>query len=376
METPDSNGDPGSGPRPGNPADERPAHLAELIEPPIATASLPGVGGRLRARPEDFQVDEVPAYETDGRPGHLFVPVTKRGWNSEDVARDLARHLRIDRREIGMAGLKDRDAVTTQWISVPDSAAPALATYARDGLTLGPARAHGHKLRRGHLRGNQFTLVVRDLATDPETAIQRLTAKAAALAERGGLDNFFGAQRFGRHGSNLERGLAGLRRSRPARRADIVMSAGQSALFNHYLLSRRREGLMQTVLPGDLLKKRETGGMFPCEDAAADQARMDRGELVVTGPIFGSKMRSPAPQTPSAALERRTLEALEVPPEAFSKLGKKLPGTRRPLLIEPEGLAFEPAEATEDLGTGVRLRFFLPAGSYATQLCRELMLGA
>lgn len=350
--------------------------MQELIDPPIATDELPGIGGCLRASPEDFRVDEVPAYEPDGRAGHLFVAVTKRGWNTADVARDIAHHCGIDRAEIGVAGLKDRNAVTTQILSIPERAGPALATFQREGVVLGPPRAHGHKLRRGHLRGNRFAVVVRDLAVSPDAALERVAAKLDALAGRGGLDNLFGAQRFGRDGANLERGLQALREGPRARRGDLVVSAGQAAGFNHYLLARRAAGLMQTVVEGDILKKCETGGMFESEAPEVDQARLDAGELVVTGPMFGGRMRAPRPDTAAAEQERHTLQALQIDAAAVTKLGKKVPGTRRPILVQVSDVSVQPVAPDRSGGPGVRVCFFLPAGSYATQLCRELMLGS
>jgi tRNA(Glu) U13 pseudouridine synthase TruD len=115
--------------------------------------------------PEDFVVREIPAYAPDGRVGaHLLLTLTKRGIGSEDAILELSRQTGIPRPEIGLAGLKDNIAVTEQWISVPFAAGPALAEFSHPAITLGPAHPHGNKLRRGHLHGNRFILVVRELA--------------------------------------------------------------------------------------------------------------------------------------------------------------------------------------------------------------------
>lgn len=333
---------------------------------------------------------EIPAYAPDGREGHLFLTLQKRGCNTNYAVTEVARALGIGRGEIGVAGLKDRDADTIQWISVPASAAGALANFAHPDIRLGDPQPHGQKLRRGHLRGNAFEIVIRDLAVTPDEAMPRAEAKLAAIASAGGLDNVFGVQRFGHAGANIERGLEALLSSRSARgprrergrgRGDLIVSAGQSALFNLYLAVRGQRGLGSTVLVGDVLKKTDTGGLFNCEDADADQARLDAGALVITGPMFGSKMRAPGPDTPSAALEREILDRVHIPPEALKALGRRAPGTRRPLKVRVDAAKVRAISsdgehsAGSGLSAGVCLSFELPAGAYATTLLRELMGG-
>lgn len=350
-----------------------PDDLDRLRDPPLQTAELPGVGGTIRSCPEDFFVREIPAYPPDGRAGaHALVVLRKRGLTSEDAIAELARQLGIPRPEIGLAGLKDKDAVTEQWVSVPAAAAARLAEFVHPDMSLGPAHPHGNKLRRGHSHGNQFTIVVRDLAVAPDEALARSHAKIERLRALGGLDNLYGEQRFGR--DNIERGLAALTRARRRGRADFVLSAGQSALFNLYLLERRARGLMREVLRGDILKKTATGGLFESTDPETDKARLDAGELGITGPMFGSKMRAPGPDTPSALLEAEILARAEIDPAALQALGHTLEGTRRPLQVALLAVEMELAPDAPALpqSPGISLSFELPAGSYATALLREL----
>ncbi|MBK8262135.1 MAG: tRNA pseudouridine(13) synthase TruD [Nannocystis sp.] len=362
------------------------AELRLLRDPPRQTADLPGVGGRIRARLEDFLVREIPAYPPDGREGaHLLLLLKKRGIGSEDALQVVAERCQIPRAELGLAGLKDTHAVTEQWISAPAAYRAALAAFEHPAIELGPAHPHGNKLRRGHLHGNVFELVLRDLAVPQPLALTRLAAKVSALHERGGLDNLYGEQRLGDGGRNLIRGLALLLGggARGRRKADFLLSAGQSALFNLYLLERRARGLMRVVLRGDIMRKRATGGLFQSDDPALDQARFDAGELELTGPIFGSKMMAPAPGTPADALERAILDRVGLGPDQLRALGRKLPGTRRPLQLALTDLEIGPASAVELASTGsashnpghsagVSLRFSLPAGAYATALLHEL----
>jgi len=346
----------------------------ELLDPPPAALDIPGTGGQLRRRPEDFRVRELPAYAPDGREGaHLLLTLWKRGWNTEDAVREVARQLGLSQASIGRAGLKDRAAVTEQWVSLPWEAAGAVERFAHPDIRLGPPHPHGNKLRRGHLKGNRFEIVLRNLERPPAEALE-LAGSSLALVERQGLDNLYGEQRFGREGANLERGLALLARPRFLRRADLMFSAVQAALFNIYLLLRRRRGLLDRVLMGDVLRRLDSGGPFTCEDPREDQPRLEAGELCITGPVFGSRQMSPPARTAAAELEAEVLANCGVEPASLKALGKKAQGSRRALRVFPGPIEVEPVADEEGLGGGLRLRFELPAGSYATQLLREVML--
>jgi tRNA pseudouridine13 synthase len=181
------------------------------------TAVLPGIGGRLRSRPEDFLVDEIPLRPPSGRGEYLRLRVEKRRRSTPEVVRTLARLLNLPSREIGVAGNKDSDAITRQWLSLPARALRSLEDLAAD-----PPRdlddVHFVSLDRDHeplhtgdLRGNRFRIVVRDPAVDVTVGLARSRAIAAVLAARG-CPNFFGPQRFGTRGHAADVGGAILRR--------------------------------------------------------------------------------------------------------------------------------------------------------------------
>ena len=344
---------------------------AAVVDPPYACDDLPGIGGVTRSQPEDFAVEELPIYPPDGGAGHLLVWLRKRSLTTEDAVREVAKQLRIHPGDIGVAGLKDRDAVTRQQISVPANSEESIARFQHPAIELSDPRPHSHKLRRGHLRGNRFVIVVRELAVDPEQAQLRVQAKLERLAAIG-LRNYYGPQRFGEGARNLESGLASLAGRRSRHKGDISVSAGQSALFNVYLATRVERGLLSTALEGDILQKRESGGMFECKDPSTEQLRLDAGELVVTGPMFGSKMRAPAMGTAAAALEDEILALVGLDAPKLAKLGRKVPGTRRQLLIWPSELSATSSAGGWQESGGLQLQFCLPAGSYATVLLREL----
>src|SRR5262245_403717 len=127
--------------------------------PPLLTADLPGVGGRIRVVPEDFEVEEIPAYEPSGRGDFLYLWVEKRGMGAEYFTRQVAHRLGVAAGEVGTAGLKDRHAVTRQMVSVPARAEERLPQLDGDGIRVLKASRHGNKLRPGHLHGNRFRIL-------------------------------------------------------------------------------------------------------------------------------------------------------------------------------------------------------------------------
>ncbi len=334
---------------------------------PRITADLPGSGGRLKATPEDFRVDEVPAYPPSGSGPHLYLHVEKRGRTTRDVLRTLSAALGVAEREAGFAGLQDKDAVTTQWLSFPCPGDPDPAALAAEGLRVLEASRHANKLRTGHLRGNRFSIAVRggDAA--------RARACAAALSARG-LANFFGAQRFGAEGDNAEVGkvlLTGRLDSPHVRRAArdrflrrLCISAYQSLLFNRWLAERIADGLFGRALAGDAMKKLDSGGVFECLDPAADQARLERFEISPAGPIFGHKLRLASGEP--GAREQRVLASEGLTLAAFARGGGEAEGTRRAARL-PVAVEIEPLE------DGYRARFELPKGAYATVVMGELV---
>ncbi len=333
---------------------------------PFITAGLPGSGGALRRAPEDFRVDELPAYLPSGAGPHLYVRIEKRGRTTRDALRELARALGVAERDAGYAGLKDRDAVTTQWLSFPVARDPEPASLEAAGLRVLEISRHANKLRTGHVRANRFSLAVRggDLGRARDAA-------AALLAA--GLPNFFGPQRFGVEGRNAEVGRALLlgRRTPETGRAfrdrflrRLSISAFQAHLFNRWLTERMADGLFATALAGDVLKKLDTGGLFTCEDPAVDGARVERFEVAPAGPMFGHKLRPAAGE--ALAREERLLAAEGISLPDFARGGGEAEGTRRAARLRVE-LELEP------LDDGYRASFELPRGSYATVVMRELM---
>ena len=328
------------------------------------TAPLPGTGGRLRATPDDFEVEEIPAYLPSGQGEHLFLWIEKVGLDTPEAAARIASTLGLRADDVSWAGLKDRMARTRQWLSVPARAEPALELLATapDLRVLQHAR-HENKLRAGHLRGNRFRIRIRD-AERPEAVgpvLERLAAQ--------GLPNAFGEQRFGR-GDTALRGRALVLGERLPRRPNaferkLYVSAYQALLFNRLLEHRLHAGTLRRALAGDLMRKTDSGGLFICREPPVDQPRVERGEIAPTGPVFGWKMERPEGDVDAAEQAVLAAEALRL--DGFRRLGSIAQGARRAYAVPVNDVRWSID------GSSVELAFTLPAGSYATVLLDEVM---
>ena len=339
--------------------------------------------GRIKSSPEDFVVEEIPAYEPSGEGTHLFLKFEKKGLTTDAAVRSITKALGIEMRDVGIAGMKDKVAVTTQWVSVPtppkdptlEERAKALVIEAGDArIRVLEAKRHANKLKTGHLRGNRFDIIVRDVDGD---ALAGILASMDRFGTEG-VPNAFGVQRFGKEGDNAQRARAWLtgkeRAPNDPRLRRFHFSALQSAVFNAVLDARIADGTWRQPVLGDLLKKEDTGGMFVCTDVQADRERAEKGELCPTGPIVGDKMRWP--DGPVKELEERIaapfLEGVDL--KRARSLGE---GTRRALRLRVTGCSV--AEVLNSKGVtaadesdnreqtrSLRVQFVLPKGAYAT----------
>ncbi len=357
--------------------------FAPLHPLPRLTADLPGCGGRLRVELIDFQVEEIPLYLPSGQGDHLYLWIEKVDVAAESLRRHVARAMGVSNRDIGMAGLKDRRAVTRQWLSVPRSAEDRLGRVDTDRIRVLEAIPHRNKLRTGHLAGNRFVLRLRDVVPD---ARARAEAKIAVL-QANGVPNFFGSQRMGHGGSTLAAGWALTQGAQQMTRVQtpdgtthvlhlgdrslrrLAASALQGEVFNRTLAERMARGWFNRVLPGDVCQKPDTGGTFTTDDPAREQARLERREVVITAPMWGPKMIRP--NSEAAELEHNVLAAMGLTEAQFAVLGSLAEGTRRPIAIHPSEVTV--ADEVDEQGVpSLVLSFILPAGSFATVFVHEI----
>jgi tRNA pseudouridine13 synthase len=322
----------------------------------------PALQAVFRSRPEDFQVEEVDGFEPAGQGEHLLLTVEKRGMNTVHAAKRIARWAGIPEMGVGYAGMKDRHAVTRQRFSVhfPKRVAPELEGLVSDDLRVLASVWHNRKLPRGALKGNRFVLVLREVAGDLGAIEQRLRAIAES-----GLPNYFGEQRFGRDGDNVEsarRMFAGQRVHRDQR--SIYLSAARSELFNAVLAARIADGSWSAGAEGEVWMLDGTQSVFGPEPASeALTGRVSRQDIHATGPMWGQgELR------PTGAV--RALELAAVEPFADLRAGLEAAGLkqeRRALRVRVDGLAWSWPEPA-----CLQLEFGLPPGAYATGLLAEL----
>ena len=335
---------------------------APETELPRAYGSPP-LAAELRRTPEDFRVDEILGYDADGEGEHALLWVEKRGANTDWVARELARFAGVPPLNVGYAGLKDRHAVTRQAFTVqlagkPD---PDWSAFPHEEVKVLASTRHKRKLKRGALRGNRFVLVLRDVVGDRE----RAEAVLQAIASRG-VPNYFGEQRFGREGGNVDQAramFAGRRVDREKR--SILLSAARSHIFNSVLAARVERDAWDKPLDGEiwsLAGSRSWFGPEAFDDTLA--SRLAQGDIHPSGPLWGQG--EPPTMATAGELEREV-------GAAFKDLGDGLAAARmdqerRPLRLLPKELRWRWLDQET-----LELSFELPAGAYATVVARELI---
>jgi tRNA pseudouridine13 synthase len=400
---------------------------------PFLTADLPGVGGVIKTRPEDFFVEELPAYEPSGSGTHVYAQIEKKGLGTREAIDRIARALNIQRRDIGTAGLKDAHAVARQWISIEHIDPAKLEQLSLAEVRVLKTSRHTNKLKPGHLRGNRFVVRVRQLALPPEETLA-IAEKAMAILTARGVPNYFGPQRFGNHRNNHLLGRALARNDadgfmdeflgRPNaefdsptvlqarsqyeqgqyeesvkswphqfsdhRRALRAIIAGKGkkkrGLFTvdkhlqGLFISAYQSDLFNRVLVarmpdidkvflGDMAYKHDNGACFRVEQPEVEQPRCDRFEISPTGPLIGQ--RTTRLTGPAGEIENPILEA-ESLGESESGHMKRLGarGGRRPLRFQPRNADLK--SGLDELGPYLELRFELDAGCYATTLISEI----
>lgn len=334
------------------------------LQPPRAHGDILS-SGVIRKLPEDFVVDEIPSVEFTGEGEHVCLHIRKRQLNTEDVARKIAVLAGVKRRDVSYAGLKDKHAVTTQWFSVhlPGVADADWQQLESDQINVLEFVRNSRKLRRGTLIGNRFRILLRDLSVDRGLLESRLLQ-----IKNQGVPNYFGPQRFGRSGSNLERGLemfAGKRVKREQR--GLYLSAARSLLFNAVLARRVASGQWDTALAGDVCMRSGSHGFFIVDEPDEDiQQRMASKQIHPSGPLWG-KGELPA-QVVAGQIELAVLEHYRQWQRGLEDAGLKM--QRRALRVVPDELSWEIGESDLLLG------FSLPAGCYATAVLREIIEAA
>ena len=317
----------------------------------------------MRASPQDFQVVEIPAFEPSGEGEHCMLRVQKTGLNTAYTAEVLAKHAGLAAASVSWAGMKDRDAVTEQWFSVHigNKTEPDWQQLNSKAIQVLEVKRHRRKLKRGVLKGNRFTITLREVKGD----LNDLQARMDFINQHG-VPNYFGAQRFGRHGGNLEKAVAmfshNKRRIKRHLRG-IYLSAARALLFNAVLEQRVKAGSWNQLLAGEVCMLEYSHSVFLTKDEPDLQQRLLDFDIHPTGPLWGDGELMC--QSVCRELEQSAVDTYPEFTEGLKKAGMKQ--ARRALRVKPENLEMDVQD------DGVAFRFELPAGAYATSVMRELV---
>jgi len=319
--------------------------------------------GKIRSVPEDFMVKENLAFEPSGMGEHAFLQIEKTGENTDYVARQLARFANVRQRDVSYAGLKDRHAVTTQWFSVwlPGKADPDWTQFETDSMKVLHTVRHARKLKRGVLSGNSFKLVIRDWQGDKDKIIRQLEGIKA-----NGIANYYGLQRFGHEGQNLNKALAMFQGAKAGReQRSLYLSAARSYLFNHILAFRVTRLSWNQPVAGDTYMFDLSHSCFKSEQPDAEIIRrLDANEIHPTGALWGRGEAGVSADTLS--IEQGIIDTY--PQLAQGLIDSAVDRDRRALRVNVQDLHWKFVNDTL-----LELDFTLPAGSYATSLLREII---
>ncbi len=323
--------------------------------------TAPKQSARLKQQPADFIVREELGYPLSGDGEFVAVKIRKTDANTIWAGEQLAKFCNISARHMSYAGLKDRHAVTEQWFSLqmPGKPTPNFDQCRIEGVEILEVTRHNRKIRIGSLQGNHFDILLRHAVATDELN-RRLN-----LVQQRGFPNYFTEQRFGRDGHNLTEAMRwanGEIQVKERQKRGFYLSAARSEVFNLVVSNRLQMGLATQVMPNDILQLAGSNSWFQAdekEDLNALQARLENHDILLTAPLIGDRSQ------PADALENQVVAQHQALQTLMKREGMK--PARRPLLMQPQNFSwqFEP--------TGLRLRFFLPAGSYATALIRELV---
>ena len=390
--------------------------------------SQKGIGGTIRNQYEDFYVEEIPEVIPSGEGPNVYIWIEKLGRTTLDVVLDISRDLHISRKRMGFAGMKDKKALTRQWICISNMDSEEQMQQVKDL----------DKLRMGQLKGNKFKILIRDLDDIEESA--NIANEVLNELQTTGVPNYFGWQRFGKprtnthlvgealiendlekavgryignpseeeheenqkarqayDDGNLEESLKlmgkGMRYEKmmirelikdskkgelteksyknalyalPKPLQRMFVHAYQSYLFNEAVSNRVAMGI-DKYIPGDIIIDNEEHIVY---DKAPEeyQQLMDSFEVNPTCPLYGTKVPyagGAVGEMEENVLKKYNLEKSDFEVPKMPRLGSH--GLRRSMRFQVWDAG---AQATDE---GVLCEFSINKGSYATAVLREIM---
>ena len=268
---------------------------------------------------DDFVVTEIPLYEFSGEGEHLVLKIRKKDLATWDAIEILAKFLNCSSRDFGYAGLKDKNAMTVQSISVHRKYEEKLKSFQHENLKILETTYHNNKIKVGHLKGNKFFIRLKRVGAIEKRKIE----EALGLIVTNGIPNYFGFQRFGIDGDNYKKGkdiIDGKLKEKRRNLKQMYINAYQSYLFNSWLSKRieisklieafePKEIYQRLNLPldvvkqmkkqkhpfklmtGDLLSHYPFGKIFTIEDLDEESQKFNDRDRVPTGLLSGKRVK-------------------------------------------------------------------------------------
>jgi tRNA pseudouridine13 synthase len=332
----------------------------------------------FNSSPRDFTVTEIPLYEFSGEGEHLILQVRKKDMTTWEMLDAISNHIGVRRRDIGYAGLKDKNAMTIQYISLLAKFEEKLKDFNHDKIKIVSTTRHNNKIRVGHLKGNHFKIRLKKVLGVQKDKLQ----SGLKWIKNNGVPNYFGNQRFGNNGDNWIDGkklLNGELKIRDKKTREFLVGSYQSYLFNNWLSKRMEinhlvgkfttneienilnmptnslDGIEKQkhffkLLQGDVMMHYPYGRVFIAEDLESEANRFDTKDISVSGLLAGKK----------ATLATQSAKLIE---DSFNE-DVALNGTRRYAWIFVEDIKSKYVEEKAHF----ELSFTLPKGSYATNV--------
>ena len=332
---------------------------------------------------DDFVVNEIPLYEFSGSGEHLIVKLRKKDLSTWDALKILSDSIGVKNKDIGYAGLKDKNAMTVQSISIPKSFEASLTKLNHPNIKILETTYHNNKIKIGHLKGNKFFIRLKKVGKTQNTQICSVLEKINKF----GMPNYFGFQRFGIEGDNYKKGEAiikGELKVKDVKLRQMYLNAFQSINFNDWLSKRiemskmingfepkeiskilqidemilkeiKKQEHIFKLLPGELMHHYPYGKIFIADDLASEASKFMARDRVPTGILCGKKVMTS--QADAWQIEQNYQKDIS------------LDGARRFGWIFPENIEYK----YNEIDAQFELSFYLPKGSYATVLIEELI---
>lgn len=338
--------------------------MSDILAPLAYLSGKPAATAKLKAKAEHFQVNEDLGFAFTGTGEHLMVRIRKTGENTSFVANELAKACGVKSKDVSWAGLKDRHAVTEQWLSVhlPKGETPDFSAFLAQypSIEIVATDRHNKKLRPGDLIGNEFVVTLSEVS-DVEDVLKRLESVA-----KSGVPNYFGSQRFGNQGNNLDEARRWGRenvRTRNQNKRSLYLSAARSWIFNTILSDRIEKGLFSQAVAGDIVESNGELVTVSTDSLSVVNDELSQGQSTLTAALAGDNA---LPTLEDAlALEQPHLGA---EPDLMALIrGNRMRHERRAISLMPQNLSWEVE------GDNITLTFSLDAGCFATAIIRELI---